>query len=199
MDIEISEEPMTALAEYARIPIAFEVHRLLEVQESGLGVERTLAVPWVKDFDAIARGGPAQWASRFDLSNWGLIAARSGGRRVGGAVIAFNTPGITMLDNRSDLAVLWDIRVAPEVRGEGIGSALFRAVEAWATARRCRQLKVETQNINVAACRFYQRQGCVLGGIRRFAYPEFPDEIQLIWYKVLPGLATRVDAGSDKE
>ena len=173
---------MTALGEHARVAIAFEVRRVLDVvgqdNDPGAAVlaERTLEVPYVKGYDP-------EWD--FDPSNWGLIAAYSNGRRVGGAVIAFNTVGITMLDGRSDLAVLWDIRVAPEVRGEGVGSALFRAVEKWATARGCRQLKVETQNVNLPACRFYQRQGCVLGGIRRFAYPEFPQEVQLLWYKDL--------------
>jgi GNAT superfamily N-acetyltransferase len=177
MEIEITEEPMTALAAYAQVPIAFEVRSVLDV---GLK-ERALEVPFIKDFDE----GPDDWAKSFDLSNWGLIAARSRGQRVGGAVIAFNTPGVTMLEGRSDLAVLWDIRVTPAARGKGVGSALFRAVEAWAIARGCRQLKIETQNINVSACRFYERQGCVLGGVQRLAYPDHPDEIQLLWYKEL--------------
>jgi streptothricin acetyltransferase len=46
-------------------------------------------------------------------------------------------------------------------------------------------LKVETQNINAAACHFYARQGCTLGGINRFAYPLLPLEVQLLWYKDL--------------
>ena len=46
-------------------------------------------------------------------------------------------------------------------------------------------MKVETQNVNVPACRFYARQGCVLGAINRFAYPDLPDEVQLLWYKTL--------------
>ena len=121
------------------------------------------------------------------MSNWGVFAARVEGRRVGGAVVAFNTPGMIMLEGRDDLAVLWDIRVCPEARGRGVGSALFCAAEAWAKARGCRQLKVETQNINVAACRLYEHQGCMLTAIDRFAYPELPDEIQLLWYKVLAG------------
>ena len=104
---------------------------------------------------------------------------------MGGAVVAYDTPGVYMLEGRRDLAVLWDIRVAPPVRGRGVGRALFLAAEAWATAKGCRQLKVETQNINVPACRFYLRQGCVLGGIRRFAYVEFPDEVEMLWYKEL--------------
>jgi len=44
---------------------------------------------------------------------------------------------------------------------------------------------VETQNVNVPACRFYARMGCVLGGIHRFAYPELPGEARLLWYKAL--------------
>jgi GNAT superfamily N-acetyltransferase len=40
------------------------------------------------------------------------------------------------------------------MRGLGIGAALFRAAERWAVARGARWLKVETQNVNVAACRF---------------------------------------------
>jgi ribosomal protein S18 acetylase RimI-like enzyme len=99
--------------------------------------------------------------------------------------VAFDTTGVDMLEGRSDLSVLWDIRVAPDARGRGVGAALFRAAEAWAAARGCRWLKVETQNVNVPACRFYARQGCVLGGIHRFAYPELPDEIQLLWYRDL--------------
>ncbi len=191
MDIQISEEPMTALAEHARIPIAFQVDRVFDLvpENDGPGgftqLERVIDVPYVKDYDAIEREGPARWAKRFDLSKWGLITAYSGGRRVGGAVMAFDTTDVHMLEGRSDLAVLWDIRVIPELRGQGVGSALFKAAEAWAVARGCRQLKIETQNINVAACRFYSRQGCVLGAIHRFAYPEFPNEIQMLWYKNL--------------
>src|SRR5262249_9175844 len=120
-------------------------------------------------------------------SNWGLLSAHAGGHRVGGVVIAFRSPGVDMLEGRTDLAVIWDLRVRPEARGRGVGAALFRAAEAWAAARGCRRLKVETQNINVPACRFSARQGCVRGAITRLAYDELPDETQLIWYKDLRG------------
>ena len=90
-----------------------------------------------------------------------------------------------MLEGRTDLAVLWDIRVQPEFRRHGIGSALFQASEQWALKKNCSQLKVETQNINVPACRFYAREGCILGAIHRFAYKDFPNEVQLLWYKQL--------------
>ena len=190
MSIEVREEPLAAIAEYAAISIAFEVRRVLEVAVIGGGPggfalsERALDKPYVKDYDA-ADCGPARWAERFDLSKWVLLGARTGERLVGGAAVAFGTPGLLMLEGRRDLAVLWDIRVAPEARGRGVGSALFRAAGAWAAARGCRQMKIETQNINLPACRFYARQGCVLGAIHRFAYPDLPHEVQLLWYRVL--------------
>lgn len=190
MTVQIREEDLSGLAEHARIPIAFEVNRVLDVElvDGGLGgfALRERAVPrYVKDYDAIEGEGPTRWAKRFDISNWGLIGAFLDGARIGGAGVAFNTPGVYMLEGRSDLALVWDIRVIPERRGQGVGSQLFSAVETWAVKRGCRSLKVETQNTNVAACRFYARQGCTLGAINRFAYQELPDEVQLLWYKDL--------------
>ena len=41
---------------------------------------------------------------------------------------------------------------------------------------------------NVAACRFYVRQGCTLGAVNRLAYPNLPNEIQMLWYKDLVSL-----------
>ena len=107
---------------------------------------------------------------------------------MGAATVAYNTPGVHMLEERSDLTVLWDLRVHPDFRGQGIGARLFQTAEKWSYSRDnpVHQLKIETQNINVDACRFYARQGAVLGGINRFAYfPTYPDETQLLWYKDL--------------
>ena len=204
MEITIAEESMAAAPELARVPISFVVESVFEVSApaGGLGgltlSERRLDAPYVKDYDAFEGERPARWAERFDVSNWGLVGARAGGARVGAAVVAFDTEGVEMLEGRRDLAVLWDLRVGPEARGRGVGGALFRAAEGWAAARGCRRLKVETQNVNVPACRFYARQGCVLGAINRFAYPDLPDEVQLLWYKTLSprdGLRAATEGG----
>jgi GNAT superfamily N-acetyltransferase len=88
-----------------------------------------------------------------------------------------------MLESRKDLAVLWDIRVCPEYRGAGI--PLFRYAAEWSRKRGCTQLKIETQNVNVPACRFYQRMGAYLGEIHRFGYAGIPSvshEVMLNWY-----------------
>lgn len=145
-----------------------------------------VARSYVKDYDAYAANHPTDWPGRFDVTRWGFLAAWLGGRRVGGATIAYDAPGLDRLDGRHDLAVLWDLRVAPAEQRRGVGRALFGAAEHWAAARGARQLEVETQNVNAVACRFYARQGCMLGAIHRFAYPELPGEAQLLWYKDLP-------------
>jgi GNAT superfamily N-acetyltransferase len=191
MNLKIEEQSMDRLDEHAEIAVAFVVERILAVfaPDSGLGgillTEAAVQSPWTKDYDAIKGEGPTRWLKRFDTSNWGLIAAYDGQERIGGAVIAFNTAGVHMLAGRPDLAVLWDIRVRPDTRSAGVGSALFHAAEVWSRTRGCRTLKVEAQNINLPACRFYARMGCTLGAINRRAYPDLPDETQLLWFKDL--------------
>ena len=199
MSLDIREEALrpAALSEYAAISIAFVVDRILEVRllDGGLGgmslAETAVADPYMKDYDAVEGAGPQCWPGRFDVSNWGLITARRDGANVGGAVIASRTPGLHILGGRGDVAVLWDIRVSPRERSGGIGSALFRASQDWAGARGCRWLKIETQNVNVPACRFYQKMGCTLGAIDRFAYPGQPAEVQLLWWKELATRETK--------
>jgi GNAT superfamily N-acetyltransferase len=189
--IQIAEAPISALADHARISTAFQVDRVFDVEAQAGGTkrfvlhERRPVFPYVKDYDAIDGQSPSSWPGRFNLSHWGLITARAAGEYIGGAVIAPDTTTSTVPDSRTNLAVLWDIRVSPEFRRHGVGSALFRAAESWAAARGFRQLRVETQNINVPACAFYAKCGCDLREINRAAYPEFPEEIQLIWCKDL--------------
>ena len=186
--IETRTEPTTALHEHACISIAFEVRTVLDVEleNGGLGgfrlIERFVTEPWLKDYDD-GEDGPTRWAKRFDISNWGLVSAWNGATRIGGAVIAFDTPGLNMLEGGRDLAVVWDIRIAPQWRRKGVGSMLFRAAEDWARARGCCRVDVETQNINVGACRLYTRMGCELRRLDRLAYADLPEEAQLIWSK----------------
>ncbi len=194
--MEIARLPLDAasLAEYAEIPMSFEVSSRLAVElvDDGLGgirlTEQAVDPPWVKDYDALEEEGYhglTRWLSQFDTSRWALLLAREEGRTVGGATIAYRSPEVRMLAGRDDLAVLWDIRVRPERRRSGIGGALLAEVVKWARQHDCTQLKIETQNINVPACRFYVRQGCRLGEIDRYAYwrdPRVADEVMLIWY-----------------
>jgi ribosomal protein S18 acetylase RimI-like enzyme len=189
MGIEITVETLETLPTYGDVSIAFVVDRIFEITILDPTVfalsECTLEHPYPKDYDAIPGNGPSNWNGCFDLSNWGFIVARENGARVGGAAIAYKTEVVNLLEGRNDLALLWDLRVSPTHRGHGLGLEIFREVEKWSSARNCTELKVETQNTNVAACKFYQRQGCELRAIDRFAYPDLPNEIQMLWYKAL--------------
>ncbi len=191
MPIEIHEVGADALDRYAAVSIAFEVRSFLRptLIERGLGGislrEEALSTPYLKDYDAYGEGRPQDWPSEFDVTNWGFLLALDGDVPVGAAAIAYNTPGVNMLAGRSDLGVLWDIRVDPAHRGHGIGRALFQRAAGWCRARGCRLMKIETQNVNVPACRFYHSQGCELGEIDRYAYaghPHVAHEVMLIWY-----------------
>ena len=188
MIIDTASIPGPHLAEYANVSIAFEVTSVLLAQPGTAGTfvltERPVDQPYVKDYDALGER-PETWAARFDTSRWGLLLARIEGRCLGGATVALDTSGLDMLEGRNDLAVLWDIRVASADRGQGVGRALFAAAEAWALTRGCRELKVETQNVNVAACRFYAAMDCQLRVVREHAYPDCPGEAQFMFYKTL--------------
>ena len=190
LDIQILPVNSRTLAEYSTVPMRYEVKsRLrLDLLDDGLGgmvlKEEIVSPSYTRDFDAMEGEGPSRWLEKFDTSNWALFLAHKSGLPIGGATAAFHTPGVFMLGGRDDITVLWDIRVAPEHKRSGVGSALFSAVAEWARQRRCDYLKVETQHINVPACRFYHKQGCRLGEINRFAYTEpwARDQVMLVWY-----------------
>ena len=181
----VVEEPLTRLAEHAEIPIRFVVSSVFDVEgddpDSAKLEERPAEPVWIKDYDAIKGEGPTRWTKRWDISNWGLLAAYGDGQRIGGCVLAYSTDGVNKLERRDDVVAVWDIRVHPDWRGRGVGRQLFGATVAWARERKCCELRVETQNINVEACRFYKRQGCRLSCIDRNAYEGFPDEVELVW------------------
>ena len=185
------QESQPDLSAYARIPISFDVREIMDVGvSSGAGdryvlTPRLVASPWRKDYDAVD-GGPLEWPKRFDLSFWTFFAAIEDGERAGGAVVIHGAPDIDMLNGRHDVAVVWDIRVAPAARRRGIGRGLMIEIEAWAMRRGVASLEVETQNINAPACRFYARTGFELVSVDPNAYPGLPDETQLIWRKRVP-------------
>lgn len=189
MAVEIIEEPVSALPEYGEVPIAFRVTSHFEIApiNQGLGglkfVEKAV-VPYVKDYDANECDRPAQWPKRFDMSHWGIIAAFEGRQRAGGVAIAWKTRELDLLEGRDELAWLWDLRVHPDYRGQGVGHRLFGHAVSWARERQCTVLMVETQNINVPACRFYVRQGFELRVVNQHAYKK-SDETQLLWYRDL--------------
>ena len=191
MNFRIEEESLDVLSEYGQVPIALEVKSRFRVElvDNGLGgirlVEEPVDPPYIKNYDH--SGGPERWTRRtWDLSRWIVLAAYREQERIGGAIVALHGEGLDYCEGREDLAGLWDIRVRSEYQGRGVGRALFQRAETCAKQRGCTQLKIETQNINVPACRFYARMGAKLGHVHLYAYrTEGLDEVQLTWYKDL--------------
>lgn len=188
MNLQFQIGGMELLPQYVRVPIDFQVNSELQLYlpENGLGgieLHEHPVAPYVKDYDALE--GPLEWYKQFDMRNWGFILAYQGDEPVGAAAVAIDTPGSDMLAGRGDLSVLWDIRVAHAWRGKGVGKAVFDQSAEWSRQHGCTEMKIETQNINVAACRFYARQGCILGAIDRYGYyhdPRVRREVMLLWY-----------------
>lgn len=80
-----------------------------------------------------------------------------------------------------------DIRISKDHRGKGIGKALIEKAIEWAKSKNCIGLEAETQDVNVNACRFYEKMGFILGGVNMFKYrssEKEKNEIALNWYKL---------------
>jgi ribosomal protein S18 acetylase RimI-like enzyme len=191
MIVRIVEDDPTNLAEYARIAIGFSVDEVFDEEalaallRGDRAIATPLGEPYWKDYDAQPDNRPTYWPRRFDLSRWTILVAFADGERVGGAVVIVDDPQIELLRDGDMRGLLWDLRVASPMRGRGVGSALVRGAEETAVRRGARVLQVETQQINVAACRFYARLGFRLEHVTRGAYAELPDEMQLLWRKAL--------------
>jgi GNAT superfamily N-acetyltransferase len=183
--VAIRELPPSQLAVYAAVPIALRVtSRLVRDRASPTAdalVEVPVARPFIKDYDLASGLTPLHWAERHALERWGLFVAEVDGRVVGGAAVAPAAEVMPDLESTASTGVLWDLRVAPAWQDRGVGSALFRASQRWAGANGCLGLVVETQDINVAACRFYARMGCRLLSYEEHAYDAMPGEARLVW------------------
>jgi len=188
MGIEIRLMGTEAVEELERVPIRFRVDSVLLVEEVDRGLgglrlrEEPLDEPYVKDYDIL--DPPERWAEAYDTGNWAFFVAYDAHRPVGAAIVVPNAAEFATLDRRTSVAVLFDIRVHPDRRREGIGGMLLERAADWAREQGCVQLQIETQNINARACRFYAACGCRLGAIARHAYgePELAEEVMLLWY-----------------
>ena len=184
MAVRIVPLHASELAEYATVPISFlATHRVRPTLGSNDVAEphEPLPTPFVKDYDRLPEMSPVKWSSRFRRGDWGIFVARQNDVVVGGAAVAPSTEAGLADAPLGKAAILWDLRVAPAVRGQHVGTMLFRAAKQWAADHSHATLVAETQDINVAACRFYRAMGCILIACEPDAYPEFPSEARLIW------------------
>ena len=90
-----------------------------------------------------------------------VLLARDAGRAVGMVNILFTVS--TALGER--VALLEDMVVCPDCRGEGVGTRLLSEAVAFARARGCKRITLLTDRCNQAAQRFYAKQGFAASGM----------------------------------
>jgi GNAT superfamily N-acetyltransferase len=183
--VRVLERDLADLSAYGRVPISFLVRERYELIGRSLRGPIPVDPHWLKDYDADPQNRPDRFPRRFDVANWASFEALDRDRMLGGAIASRATSSLVLLEGRDDLVHLMDLRVLPEARQSGVGTGLWAAVEAWAIRKGSLELHVETQDINVPACKFYQKMGCHLIKATKDAYGPDYDEVQLIWGKNL--------------
>jgi len=182
--IVYKEIGIDSLDEYGNIDFFYRTTKRYDLNKinNGLG-GITLNLIDVEEYYKDFGSRVSFWSEIFDLSTWKFFAAfNEEGKMIGGATVATKTPNCNMLEKRDDLALLWDLRVSNDYKHCGIGQHLFDMVKNYAKEAGFKQLKVECQNTNYAAVNFYHKQGMVLGVINEYAYKDYPNEAQLLWY-----------------
>jgi ribosomal protein S18 acetylase RimI-like enzyme len=174
--------------QYDSVPMLVHVNSefILIKNNNGLGGIQLKEVPVESYIKNLGKYEEAKkYKAQFDIINWAFFMAFDDELPIGAATVASRTKNVHMLDGRDDLSVLWDIRVDDRYKQQGIGTTLFHMAVEWSKSKGLKQMKIESQNNNVPGCRFYHKQGAVLGGIDEYAYfndSEAKDEVQLIWY-----------------
>ncbi|EID56017.1 GNAT family N-acetyltransferase [Saccharomonospora xinjiangensis] len=158
------------LSSLALLDFTFEVSA--ELTEPFDGDAISPLVPYTKDYGFDVE----ELAGYLDRQDGDLFVAMVRDARIGYVAVSEGWNGY---------AVVEDIAVDVAHRGTGAARALMDAAIEWAREAGLSGLRLETQSINVAACRFYRRYGFVLGGHDRFLYRALDPstrEVALYWY-----------------
>lgn len=78
-----------------------------------------------------------------------------------------------------------NIATKNQYRGFGVGKLLLNQAEEWAKQRNLIGMSLEAQDDNLGACRFYEKQGFILGGVDTLKQSSNPNiGTTLYWYKL---------------
>ncbi|WP_276357677.1 GNAT family N-acetyltransferase [Cohnella caldifontis] len=91
---------------------------------------------------------------------------------------------IRLRTNWNGFAFVEDIAVASDWRLRGVGTELLMRAKEWATQNNQLGLMLETQDVNLSACRFYTKNNFVIGGVDTMLYTNFSTkhEKAIFWY-----------------
>jgi streptothricin acetyltransferase len=167
---------------------------ILRVEKSGGGlevgwrlVEQRLPKPFEKgalyDFDDSAQAVIRARLERSDDAYQQIAEDRTSGRVVGLVEVE--------IQNWNNTAVLANLMIDLDYRGQGLGRRLWRRALDFARQAEVRAMLIETQNTNVHACKFYAQMGCQLVGVNEAFYTNDGQnsEIALFWAYLFSDLA----------
>ena len=162
-----------------------------EMPQNGLGgirfVQEAVARPHWKDLGAY--DNPLQLPGRliFQTGRFSRLGWRPGSRRGDGGRPHANEH---MLEERDDLAVLWDLRVDSAYWGRELAVCCLQRPQTWSPSKGFLNENRKPEQQMCARALLCQK-GAVLGAINTRAYrgePDIGEEIQLIWYLDLAAL-----------
>ncbi|MDA1741555.1 streptothricin N-acetyltransferase SatA [Bacillus cereus] len=92
---------------------------------------------------------------------------------------------IVLKKNWNHYAYIEVITVDKKYRTLGVGKRLIDQAKQWAKEGNMSGIMLETQNNNIAACKFYEKCGFVIGGFDFLIYKGLDmtnDEVAMYWY-----------------
>jgi len=116
------------------------------------------------------------WSTYIENENRIVLLAFSGTSCIG---------QIRLVRDWNRFAYIENIAVKQAFRKHGVGHQLLAAATNWAQQHELIGLSLEAQDDNLIACRFYVREGFVLGGadsLKQHANPQI--NLTLYWYKL---------------
>ncbi|WP_336786677.1 GNAT family N-acetyltransferase [Paenibacillus sp. MMO-177] len=92
---------------------------------------------------------------------------------------------IKLRSNWNGFALVEDIGISGSWRQQGIGTRLLEKAVEWAKQHHQIGLMLETQDINLSACRFYASNHFIIGGLDTMLYSKFSTahEKAVFWYR----------------
>jgi streptothricin acetyltransferase len=91
---------------------------------------------------------------------------------------------IKLRRNWNKYAFIEDIAVSKNHRNRGVGTSLIEKAVEWAKSKNLLGFMLETQDVNLPACRFYNKLGFQIGAVDTMLYSNFDNfnEKAVFWY-----------------
>ncbi|MFW9914028.1 MAG: GNAT family N-acetyltransferase [Candidatus Thorarchaeota archaeon] len=178
MLLNIEQISSENLNDFYRIDNSFKVSSVIELSmvQGEIQYEvKEVAESWEKKYDEIRDFDPA---SVIDSETAVIFLAYIEDEIAG---------KIVLKKHWNNFAHIEDIAVDRSFRRQGIGKQLLHRAIRWAREKNFPGISLETQDVNVGACRLYESCGFHIGGFDKSLYKAIDkskDEVAIYWYLI---------------